>query len=189
MKTYSDYVDYFENLCVQSPHIDHDPINNKKAFFTIHLDELLSGMRTKIDPQSVFFVLTDYVWKPSQVEGNYYKEGEGMFFVLGVVPPGDSQKHKEIMNTCEQIASLFINRIHLDSIKDQGNENSFWYGSQNQLDFDKVMPLKSETGVNHFGFQVIFRFKSQWDECVSTEDWNDKTDADSVNPQTPTIWP
>lgn len=185
MKSYDQYCDYFENLCIQSVDIDHDPDNGKQAFFTIHLDELINGMRNKIEADGIFIVLTDYVWKPNSINGNYFKSGEAMFFVLGTSSPGDFEAHKALMTKCENVAVKFINRIHLDSIKDQGSSDSVWYGMQNELDFDNVMPLQSKTGVNHYGFQVVFRFGSVWNECVNIDDWADKDTPDSVNPNTP----
>lgn len=183
MKNYSDYVDYFENLVKQFTGIEHDPENGKQAFFRINLEELANGSNTTIDADGYFFVLTNYIWKPVQKkDGSYMKEGEGMFFIMGTVNQGDYNNQTKVLADCETIASKFINRIHLDSRRENLNEDSFWNGIQETLAFENVMPLQSPTNTNHYGCQVVFKFATQWNECVEIDDWADKETEDDVNP-------
>ncbi len=182
MKTYSNYIDYFENLIVQCIDFDHVPEDNKKAFFSINLEDVLAGQRSSIDADGLFFVLSNYIWKPADNNETFVKEGEGMFFVLGTSPEGDIEKEKEVLDLCEKAVTKIINRIRLDSLKETKDENSFWYGSQDQINIQNILPLRWVMGNNQVGLQVVFKFASKYNPCVNKDDWADKDTDESVTP-------
>lgn len=182
MQTYKSYSEYFENLVENSIYLSHDPDNNKKAFFRINLEEVLTGVKQQITAEELFFVLTNYIWKPEYAGGSYIKKGEGMFFIMGTAKEGDYENETEVLDACEKLAQVFINRINLDSRKETPDDSAFWYGMQDVLKIENVVPLKWNLGKNHIGVQVTFEFASTYNECNLVDDWDDLNTPDDIDP-------
>ena len=182
MKLYKNYVDYFENLCVQHVNINHNPANNTKGFFKINIEEVLTGIRSEINADGIYFVLTNYLWSPDDKTTDSLKKIECMFFVLGTVPEQDYEAQTNTFHKTEQIVQEFINRMRLDSLQEANDENAFFYGTQDVINIENVVPVKWVTSNQSIGWQVTFSFYSHYNKCVDFNLWNDKADADSCDP-------
>lgn len=182
MKLYKDYINYFENLCVQHVNIAHNPANNIKGFFRINIEEVLTGIRSNIESDGIYFVLTNYLWRPDDSTTDSIKKIECMFFVLGTAKEQDYDDQTDVLDKTEKICQEFINRIHLDSLQHANDENALFYGSQDKIEIENVVPVKWPTSNQSIGWQVTFSFYSFYEKCVDYTLWNDKPDANSVDP-------
>jgi len=180
MKFYQDYVGYFKNLAVQHTSVGHVS-GETERFFTINLEEILTGLRSKIDSSGCFVVLTNYIWRPvPEAGGTVRKHIEGMFYVLHRISEKDDDTASEVekMELCERVATDFINRISLDSKKEGYGANTFFGGSQNTLNFENCTP--AELDASNKGYQVIFSIEPNYNTCVDHTVWNDlATEADA----------
>ncbi len=182
MKLYNEYVKYFKNLCVQHINIKHDPANNIKGFFKINIEEVLTGISSDIEADGVYFVLTNYLWTPIDTATDSLKKIECMFFVLATVQEQDFEAETAAFHKTEQICQEIINRIHLDGRQEANKENSFFYGSQDKIKIENVVPIKWKTSLQSIGWQVSFSFNAFYNKCVDFNTWNDKPNAESCDP-------
>lgn len=180
MTNYKDYLDYFENLCVQYEDLEHDPDNNIKGFFRINIEETITGIRGKIEADGIFFVLTDYTWKPIDAGREMTREIQMMFLICGKHKNQDFEDETNVRNRCEVAMIKFLNRIKLDSQKETGQADDIFFKSQDLLKIDNILPVSNFPGKNHVGWQCVFTINPFYNHCVNKDDWADLlTDEDA----------
>lgn len=182
MKTYNDYVDYFENLAIHNVDITHDPANNKKGFFRMGIEEILSGSRTDINTQGIVMDLVNYQYKPGMSGGDNRKHVQGGFAITSFHKTMDFNGIQKALNDSENVIDTIIKRIRYDSLTSVNDENSFWYGSQDVLKNFHVIPMNYRGALNYSGFLVTFDFSNHFDLCVDHLKWADLSFSDVEDP-------
>jgi len=182
MKVYKEFIEYFENLCVQHVDINHNPTSGIKGFFRINLEEVLTGSRNKIQADGYYVVLANYLWVPEDENTDPLKKIQFMFFVLGTSKEGDYELDTEVLDKTEKITREFINRISFDSKTQVVDEDSVFYGSQDKIKVDSIIPLQFNPGLNSFGWQVVMTAYTSYNICVEHQKWDDIADADAADP-------
>ena len=182
MTVYKEFIEYFENLCVQHTDISHDPSNGVKGFFRINLEEVLTGSRREINASGYHVMLANYLWTPEDEGTDPLKKIQFMFFVLGTSPEGDYDAETDVLDKTEAITREFINRISFDSKTKVADETSIFYGSQDKIKVDSCIPLKFNPGKNNFGWQAVMTFYTSYNICVEHQKWDDIIDANAADP-------
>ena len=182
MNSYEKYTEYFENLAVKHTGLYHDPSNKKKGFFKINIEEVLTGVRSDVKADGYYLVLTNYLWTPITKGAETLNEIQCMFFVLGTAKEKDFVQNTEVLNNTEVICKDLINRISFDSKTSDNKSDSFFYGSQDTIKIESVVPVTWVTSNQSMGWQVTLTFYPKYNSCVDHTKWSDIDSAYDADP-------
>ena len=168
MIDFESYVDYFKGLAEK--HSDINPSPDYKAFFRLNIDELLTGLRSDIDPNSFVMVLESYEHSPiDNLSENHLSNFTGAFMIIKKNEEiSDFDNQDVIITECEKICVEIQRRIYDESINDYANR-FFTDINPSDFTFNKVGPLYN----SWFGFRCQFNFTSTYSIKVDAGKWTD----------------
>lgn len=157
MVTYSDYINYFENLAKKHTDIRHDEAE-KKSFFTIDIEELITGIKSKIQPDKYSMMLVNY----SSVLDHDRQDVDITFFIIHKEDINSFHNNTLIRNECLLIANDIIGKINIDSKSNTPEMDKLWFGSMDKIK-DVHLMFTSPIVVSaskYIGVQCSFKTKA-----------------------------
>jgi hypothetical protein len=166
----SDYVSYFEFLCICHQSIKHAA--SAKHFFRMELDELLNGLPSKA--KFPVFILEAYdVSFFSRDSNNIMKNFNGAFTILD--KPDNQQDYdsiEDVWDACEEIGTDFIVMMYNHRLKQTTADTFDPDGFIKNFDVNNVEAMPVATDVDGtFGFRFTFTLTAKIDHRVDDEKW------------------
>jgi hypothetical protein len=161
MITYENFVAYFKHLATIHVDIRHG-LNGRDSFFTADIEELITGIRSSLNPDKFIMLLINYNLKINDRE----QHNDIMFFILKNAHPGNYEEHRQIKAEAEAIAKDIVIRISEDSQSDDIEMKKLWFGSMDTLkDLDIIHTSILAASDRYYGVQVSFNSKSCFGYC------------------------
>lgn len=169
--TPQDYIAYFEKVARQLKQIGHS--DTSKRFARIDIEEVLTGLRNKINLKEWCLVLESY-------EGNLQSRGDeamadtmmGAFMVVRQVKDNDFAGQAATISESKAIGLKIIALLIRDKqLAVQGERPRFLRGFQlGNVNYQKVGPLFGE---NAYGYRFEFAILENQHLIYDPEDWDE----------------
>lgn len=170
-----EYIAYFKNFATQHEDIAHEEETGKEAFVRSNVEELLTGLRTKLHTRGYIMRLFTPEWTiEDNKSANAMKSMRCSLIISGYAPTDDFDKEHEAMDKSEAIIEQIINRMKKDSQNETLDENAIFYKSLRTLNKIDVYPQQG-TDENHHGYMLTFTITPFYNPCVDNTQWKDLT--------------
>jgi len=175
MKTYQDYINYWENIAKQHEDIRHDPNNaSNKKFFRINIEETITGFRQEIAEKEIVMVLVNYNFDNDTTDpSNVMSTVKFGFMIIGHADAGDDDAQALLMTKTENIVKQIIARANLESKQEVLDGTDFWFNSLNEDVNFYSTPVNYIGDGNYHGWLVTGEFKQSFDCRVDVSQWAD----------------
>lgn len=161
MITYANFVAYFKHLATSHVDIRHG-LDGRDSFFTADIEELITGIRSSLNPDKFILLLVNYNTKIHDT----VQHNDVMFFVLRNARPGDYEQQRTYKAEAEAIAKDLLIKISEDSQSGDLEMKQLWHGSMDALrDVDIIHTSLLAASDRYYGVQVSFNSKSCFGYC------------------------
>lgn len=149
------YTEYFEKLATECLAIAHS--EEKKRFVLIDIDEVINGLRTKIDFNNFCLLLEAYETSlPANTVDNIRQRCSGAFMVLKHVPAkGSDQERYDVLQEAEEIVFTLLSRLKKEASENLQQKTIPNWIDFNSININKVGPLWDSC----YGWRVMFTFQ------------------------------
>lgn len=166
MENYQDFVEYFEQGCMQNNMIAHSA--TKKKFFRMNIEEFIMGSHSDLPgfDDGPFFVLINYLddykftHQPSERK-------QLMFYVLQGAPSGDYDKEMQVRNNADIVVKQWISKMLNDS---RTGHAIFQHGLDRPENIRKISH-SIHGSANYYGWQVVVSFSKPVSLKYEPNDW------------------
>jgi hypothetical protein len=163
---YKDYQDYFEDLATKHKKIQHS--NEKKRFCDVDPEEIITGLRSKIDFKNFCLVLESF---DMETQDRYADNPRGLysgaFWIIKHCTPGNLAIKKETLNESLDIVYSILSRIKKDKEQLPKIKTIPHFVDVNSFSINKIGPVHD----NCYGFN--FNNSLSGTLKYNKDDWNE----------------
>ena len=155
-----EYINYFESVARNLKSISHNPESNRKRFVTGNLDELLGGLRSKLDTKEPCLVLYNFeaYFSETTDEAKTVNLQAG-FAVIQHVRENDFREQDQKSDSLFEICADILSKILYD--REQHDAGELCPAFISDFDLNTVkMPYIGRLGDNAYGWFVEFDIQS-----------------------------
>jgi hypothetical protein len=167
---YKDWRDYFEELAINNIAISHVPdTDNKKKFFEVMLEEIISGITHKLPgkEEGPFILFVGYLDR-FMFNDSSKKSKEIMFFVMQSAGTKDYQQQSISKDNCERVVDQFIIKMN----KDSKDDHSLFENSFDKINNVSIISHEFKIGtITYVGWQVSIALTVLFDNCYDPLKW------------------
>ncbi len=164
-----EYVDYFENLAIQSKDINHTQ-GGKDTFFYIEdgddLDAFDQALRTGVQSPCMLLVGDEGELDDSDSE-NHVQQAEGSFYILS--KKTNNRSIRELRAECFPIAVRILAKMKQDAKRNRVVPGKTVHFRISRVPYGKVGPMNG----SWYGYVMAFRFDCPFGFSVTSEFWRD----------------
>jgi hypothetical protein len=154
---YQQYVNYFSDIAVRHEDIRHT--NPGEAFYTADIEELITGIRSKINKGSFVMLLVNYNAKLFRD----HKVIDLMFFIVKHADSNNFTVQRAIKSEAELIAQDIIAQISIDAQARTQEARNFFFGSGFAAhDVDVIQTSIRVAADSYYGVQVSMQLKTAY---------------------------
>lgn len=161
MNLYSNYVNYFKNLCVQHPELRHAEEKGEEVFLLRSWEEVAGKFRSTIRPKDYAFMLIEYTYSHmDNGAGHTWKSMQGAFIVLHYHNDRNvgEASFVEAKTKTQTVVDDFVNRMANDAV-----EYRELFGSNTFLrDKMDVRPMNNVGDGSYSGWLVSFELSPEF---------------------------
>ncbi len=160
---FSEIIEYFENIARSHVGIKHT--DTKKHFFRLELDEVLTGLRSKINYPALILEGYDFDYTDVQSD-NVIKNRSGAFILLDHSKDNhDFDRIHEIWDALEEIGDEIVIKI----LADKRNRSEKTIRGFDMNDIQAVL-IANDVDQN-YGIRFSFKISTHKSNDVNTEKW------------------
>lgn len=154
---YSEYWNYFKNLCVNHPKLQHQDTAGEKVFSRADITEVFTGFRMDLKAKGYGFILLD----PTSVinepgSSNILQEYEGGFIICKYFKRDDNSSFITAIEETEEVYKDIVERM----IHDSQNGFPMFNFSLNKTNNFNAQITQASDG-SYAGWMVTFSYKNQ----------------------------
>jgi hypothetical protein len=152
---YQQYVNYFSDIAARHDDIRHT--NPGEAFYTADIEELITGVRSKINKGRYVLLLVNYNAKLFRD----HKLADITFFILKHVDANNYVQQRAVKSEAELIATDIIAQISIDAQARTQDARNFFFGSGFAAnDIDVIQTSVRVAADSFYGVQVSMHLKA-----------------------------
>jgi hypothetical protein len=164
MTTYNNLKAYFDNLARNHAQILHS--DAEKHFFHCDLNEILSGISSRVNFPAVMMADYDYSFVDNNSDNHLKKRSIALVFLDHAADVDDFQGIGDIYSNMEQIADDWINRMYDDKLE---RRHAFLKDFQ----INEITAVQFSTVDNNFGVWLPIIATTLHDIRIDTGKWTD----------------
>ena len=162
--SYKNLRDYLKTLAENHSGILHTDAENH--FFHSNLDQILSGLSSKVNFPAVFMADYDYSFIDNDSDNHMKSRSIALVFIDHCAEADDFDSIGDIYSEMEEIADDWINRIYNDKLERR-------HAFLKDFELSGINAVQFSTADNNFGIWLPVMATSLHDINIDTNKWSD----------------